>query len=202
MEKTMSHITIHTKDNGDLVWPRARVHLNARPEDPQNHLTGIPSGYHLMSPEQVLYEITEQEYNRLQAILCDPMIPGAIPGGPAAPILGPTVDPNINPVGDDIPFEGEAPAVIPEVVQEAMKGAEVTYDLKDHAAKLTDDSFMPFGKYGKPPSGPKKMKDVPADYLHYLWTQGLKDDTNNAVHHYIKDNMKALQQEHPDGIWT
>jgi len=54
------------------------------------------------------------------------------------------------------------------------------------------------GKYlGKP------MSDVPASYLHFLWTQcGFKDRTDsNPIADYIKRNMGSLQMEHRDGIW-
>jgi hypothetical protein len=64
---------------------------------------------------------------------------------------------------------------------------------------LDDDSIMPFGKYGKTRT---RMRDVPASYLHWLWTQGLKNETRtNPVAAYIKDNMLHLKKEHPDGIW-
>ena len=65
---------------------------------------------------------------------------------------------------------------------------------------LSETSPMPFGQHRNKP-----MQDVPASYLHYLWTNGLK---SNAVSHdqqnvrdYILENLSALQQEHSDGIW-
>jgi uncharacterized protein (DUF3820 family) len=63
--------------------------------------------------------------------------------------------------------------------------------------QLTDLDPMPFGKFkGKP------MQDVPADYLHYLWTNGLKEKTHTSnVAHYIEQNIAALKKEYPDGIW-
>jgi Putative quorum-sensing-regulated virulence factor len=61
---------------------------------------------------------------------------------------------------------------------------------------LTDTSKMPFGKYKG-----QLMQDVPASYLHWLWTNGLKQDRSSDVSAYIKDNLSALQKEHPDGIW-
>lgn len=54
---------------------------------------------------------------------------------------------------------------------------------------------MPFGKYKGTP-----MQDVPASYLHWLWTNGVKSE-NSPVANYIRNNIVSLQQEHPDGIW-
>ena len=65
---------------------------------------------------------------------------------------------------------------------------------------LSDTDRMPFGAHcGKP------MQDVPARYLHYLWTNGLKDEARTpnqiAVRDYIKESLSALRQDYPDGIW-
>lgn len=63
------------------------------------------------------------------------------------------------------------------------------------AEELTDLSPMPFGKHkGKP------MQDVPASYLHYLWSNGLSDE-KSPVANYIRQNLDALKREHTDGIW-
>lgn len=61
--------------------------------------------------------------------------------------------------------------------------------------ELTDLSPMPFGKHVGTP-----MQDVPASYFCWLWNNGKKTDTD-AVAEYIRTNLNALQQEHPDGIW-
>jgi uncharacterized protein (DUF3820 family) len=66
---------------------------------------------------------------------------------------------------------------------------------------LSDTDPMPFGQHkGKP------MQDVPASYLHWLWTndrdpmsQKVKVD---RVADYIHRNLACLQREHPDGIWS
>lgn len=62
--------------------------------------------------------------------------------------------------------------------------------------KLTDQSPMPFGVHKDKP-----MQDVPAPYLHWLWVNGKKTDTNHPIHHYIKDNMDALKMKVKDKIW-
>ena len=63
--------------------------------------------------------------------------------------------------------------------------------------ELNDMSRMPFGKFtGKP------MGQVPADYLHFLWTHGMKDDKQSNVADYIRRNLSALKKELPDAIWT
>lgn len=61
--------------------------------------------------------------------------------------------------------------------------------------ELTDLSPMPFGKHKNKP-----MQDVPASYLHYLWSNGLSDE-KSPVANYIRQNLDALKQEHKDGIW-
>lgn len=61
---------------------------------------------------------------------------------------------------------------------------------------LLDTSQMPFGKHkGKP------MQDVPASYLHWLWTKGKREDRTCPVADYIRRNISALQQEYKDGVW-
>jgi len=52
---------------------------------------------------------------------------------------------------------------------------------------LNDKSLMPFGKYKG-----KAMANVPADYLLWLYDNGLK---NGDVKAYIIDNMEVLQSE-------
>jgi uncharacterized protein (DUF3820 family) len=62
---------------------------------------------------------------------------------------------------------------------------------------LTDLSPMPIGKYKGTP-----MQDVPADYLHYLWHHGMKQQTGtNSVAAYIKQSLHVLKTENPDLIW-
>lgn len=63
-------------------------------------------------------------------------------------------------------------------------------------ANLTDTSPMPFGKHKGTP-----MQDVPAPYLHWLWTEGMEHDHESEVANYIRDNLEALKMEHKDGIW-
>ena len=60
---------------------------------------------------------------------------------------------------------------------------------------LTDTDPMPFGKHKG-----RAMQDVPTEYLHYLWQNGLKHD-NKPVANYIRANIDALEQENPDLIW-
>ena len=70
--------------------------------------------------------------------------------------------------------------------------------------QLTDLDKMPsLSKYK--PSGEhqgKPMQDVPASYLHFLWTEfGKEHDKQCPVADYIRRNIGALAKEHPDGIW-
>ncbi len=62
--------------------------------------------------------------------------------------------------------------------------------------ELTDTDPMPFGKHKGVP-----MQDVPASYLHYLWTHGKEQDRRCPVADYIRRNLNALRSEHTDGIW-
>jgi hypothetical protein len=66
--------------------------------------------------------------------------------------------------------------------------------------QLQDTDKMPWGKYKGTP-----MQDVPASYLHWLWTNERDPMSRKAkvdwVGAYIERNLTALQQEHPDGIW-
>ena len=61
---------------------------------------------------------------------------------------------------------------------------------------LQDTDKMPWGKYKGVP-----MQDVPAQYLHWLWSNGKEHDKVCSVADYIRRNLEALKQEHADGIW-
>ena len=60
---------------------------------------------------------------------------------------------------------------------------------------MTDESIMPFGKHKG-----KRMADVPASYLHYLWTNGMSEEKGDVAN-YIRENLDALKMECPDKIW-
>jgi hypothetical protein len=62
---------------------------------------------------------------------------------------------------------------------------------------LEDTDLMPFGKHRGLP-----MSDVPARYLHWLWTSGKEHEwKTDPVAAYIKQNIDALKKEYSDGIW-
>jgi len=62
---------------------------------------------------------------------------------------------------------------------------------------LSDKSPMPFGKYKG-----KAMQDVPAHYLHWLWTNGKEqEDPPGPVAKYIRSNFAVLKKKLPDAIW-
>lgn len=77
-------------------------------------------------------------------------------------------------------------------------------DAPEHMEKPLDDlDPMPFGMHkGKP------MQDVPAKYLHWLWTRSdrgiqLKERTNvGSVYRYIESRIEHMKKEHPDGFWN
>ena len=62
--------------------------------------------------------------------------------------------------------------------------------------QLKDTDKMPFGKHAG-----LCMSDVPASYLHWLWTNGKEHDVTCPVADYIRRNMDALKKEYTDGIW-
>jgi len=62
---------------------------------------------------------------------------------------------------------------------------------------LQDTDLMPWGAHKG-----KRMQDVPAGYLHWLWAKfGKKDDKQCRVADYIRRNTNALKLEYPNGIW-
>ncbi len=60
---------------------------------------------------------------------------------------------------------------------------------------MKDTDAMPFGKHKGVPIG-----EVPVEYLHYLWNNGLKSD-DRSVAQYIRKNLNHLKSEDPDLIW-
>lgn len=73
----------------------------------------------------------------------------------------------------------------------------------NYMATLTDDSPMPFGKYGPKSKDPRPLKKVPAGYLLWLWegTSGpeLYKQTG-GVADYIRTNFSAIEKDAPDFI--
>jgi len=68
---------------------------------------------------------------------------------------------------------------------------------------LQDTDPMPYGKHGPNGTEPCMMQDVPAQYLHWLWVNGLKNETKTSnVADYIQRNLEALKKEWPDAIWS
>lgn len=62
---------------------------------------------------------------------------------------------------------------------------------------LKDQDKMPWGRHRGTP-----MEKVPADYFHYMWTTGKKNETTTCpVAAYIMASMGALKLEKPDAIW-
>ena len=63
--------------------------------------------------------------------------------------------------------------------------------------QLDDLDPMPFGQHRGQP-----MQNVPASYLHFLWTNGKQHNYVCPVADYIRRNLHALMSEYKDGIWT
>lgn len=55
---------------------------------------------------------------------------------------------------------------------------------------LNDESPMPFGKYKGTP-----MKDVPAQYLLFMWENYKRKHFNADVFTYIEENLDVLKKE-------
>lgn len=66
--------------------------------------------------------------------------------------------------------------------------------MSDRQPAYKDTDLMPFGKHKN-----ERMQDVPASYLCWLW--GQRPLSNSNVENYIANNLAALKQEHPDGMW-
>lgn len=69
------------------------------------------------------------------------------------------------------------------------------------AHTMTDDDLMPWGKYSKPPDGPKKMKDVPASYILYMYGK-IRPIAYNKMFlsqkhfvGYVEDNKEVLEKQ-------
>lgn len=56
---------------------------------------------------------------------------------------------------------------------------------------------MPFGKHKG-----KRLEDVPASYLLWLWDDGWWQRRGEPLHEYIKTSFSALLQDCPDYIPT
>ena len=52
---------------------------------------------------------------------------------------------------------------------------------------MTDESIMPFGKHKD-----KQLADVPADYLMYLYENGL---THRELCKYIEENLDVIKTQ-------
>ena len=62
-------------------------------------------------------------------------------------------------------------------------------------AEMNDLTPMPFGKHKDTP-----MQDVPANYLLWLWDNGVHKQPGKPIHAYIKKSFSALMKECPDYI--
>lgn len=75
---------------------------------------------------------------------------------------------------------------------------------KWYETTMTDDTPMPFGKYGPKNGKPGNLlKHVPADYLLWLWDNGptLRNEKGGLAN-YIRANFKAICADAPDAIPT
>jgi uncharacterized protein (DUF3820 family) len=99
--------------------------------------------------------------------------------------------------GDPLPSWAEFSAdpekeVQAEAWREVARKAAGGFEKPVSDDPLTDEDPMPFGKHKG-----KRMKDVPADYLHWCYIK----DVKGGVAQYIEENLEALQQEYKDGVW-
>ena len=62
--------------------------------------------------------------------------------------------------------------------------------------EYTDDTIMPFGKYGRTPlKAGLPLKEVPADYLLWLYKQSWVKISWAGLYKYIEKNLRALKEE-------
>lgn len=64
---------------------------------------------------------------------------------------------------------------------------------------LTDDDWIPLGKYAPGRGDQRKLKDVPPSYLLWLWDERLHRE-NTPLALYVKSAYKALQVDASDYI--
>jgi uncharacterized protein (DUF3820 family) len=65
---------------------------------------------------------------------------------------------------------------------------------EDKKPAYKDTDLMNFGKFKN-----VALQDVPASYLHWWYTETDKRDIR--LRNYIENNLDALKEEYPDGIW-
>lgn len=90
-------------------------------------------------------------------------------------------------------WRSEVPAPEQRQPERVLDAVERVNDMNK---PLEDLSPMPFGKYKGTP-----MQDVPADYLHWLWTNGKDKDKICPVADYIRRSLSALKVENKNLIW-
>lgn len=82
-----------------------------------------------------------------------------------------------------------------KIVQDGPLLEQAELAIRVPAESYTDQTRMGFGKHKG-----KLLQDVPASYLHWLWTQ--RPLADKQLEAYINSNLSSLRTEHPDGIWT
>lgn len=58
-----------------------------------------------------------------------------------------------------------------------------------------DSTIIPFGKYKG-----RTLESIPAQYLLFLWDNGIYAETGKPLHEYIKANFTVLETEAKDYI--
>ena len=85
-----------------------------------------------------------------------------------------------------------------ETIDDRLKMLEVISNFNPQPESIPINALMPIK--GTP------MQDVPASYLHWLWTQNGwgkgESHRGNPVADYTFQNLHALKKENPDLIWT
>lgn len=70
--------------------------------------------------------------------------------------------------------------------------------LKSTIPIFDDESGYPYGKWRG-----TKFKNVPVEYLHWVWHNTIPDRPEMmAVHSYIQKNLSYLKEENEDLIWS
>lgn len=79
-----------------------------------------------------------------------------------------------------------------------------TRDRYKYMTTLTDQSPMPFGKYGPKAKDPRPLGKVPAGYLLWMWEGNagpeLWTKPDDLLHQYIASRFTAIEKDAPDFI--
>jgi len=62
---------------------------------------------------------------------------------------------------------------------------------------MTENDYMPFGTYGPDKGDHRKLKDIPAGYLVWLYDSDFAwvNENHPEVYNYIEENLDQIESE-------